>query len=218
MGAGRGPGKEEYEHAANAFGMRLDRICVYCGSSDAIADPFKRAAAGMGRAIANKGITLVYGGGGRGMMGALADAALAAGGQVIGVLPRMFDTPALAHRNLSEVHIVDTMHERKAMMAALADGFIALPGGFGTFEELFEMLTWAQIGLHRHPIGLLNAEGYFDSLTAMIEHAAAQGFIYGEHRRLVGVETDADRLLEWMASFEPPARLERWVDRGGESA
>ncbi len=150
------------------------------------------------------------------MMGTLADAALATGGRVIGVLPRMFDTPARAHGQLSERYVVDTMHERKAMMAAMADGFVALPGGFGTLEELFEMLTWAQIGLHRNPIGLLNTEGYFDSLTALIEHAATHCFIYGEHRRLVGIEADAEPLLEWMAAFEPPVGLERWVDRGGE--
>ena len=169
----------------------------------------------MGRELAHEGIEVVYGGGSTGLMGALADAALAAGGRVVGVLPRFFDTPELAHKDLTDLHLVDTMHERKAMMAELSRGFIALPGGLGTMEELFEILTWAQIGLHRDPVGALNVEGYFTPLIEFIEHAHREGFLYAEHRSLLTSEAEPERLLARMRTYRPPEGIERWVQRGG---
>lgn len=195
--------------------MELTRICVFCGSSDRIDGRYLRAAAAMGRELAQQGLDVVYGGGRTGLMGALADAALEAGGGVIGVLPRVFDTPELAHRGLTELHLVDTMHERKALMAELSQGFIALPGGLGTMEELFEILTWAQIGLHAHPVGALNVSGYFTPLIKFIEHAQREGFLYAEHRSLLTDEADPARLLERMRAYRAPEELERWVQRGG---
>ena len=149
------------------------------------------------------------------MMGALADAVLHAGGSAIGIMPRQFDTPALAHRGLTEMILVDSMHQRKAMMAEMGDAFIALPGGFGTLEELFEILTWAQIGMHSKPVGVLNAEGYFDPLLALVEHARREGFIYSVHRALLACERTPEALLDRLAAYQPPAGLGRWVDRDG---
>lgn len=177
---------------------------------------YLRAAAALGELLAERGSTIVYGGGSTGLMGSLADAALEAGGKVIGVLPRMFDTPALAHAGLTQLELVPGMHERKARMAELAQGFIALPGGFGTLEELFEMLTWAQIGLHQRPVGVLNVDGYYDPLLSLIRHARDQGFIYAEHQRLLACERDPQKLLLAMEAYQPPEGLSRWVDRGGE--
>lgn len=194
----------------------LARICVFCGSSDAVPVGYLQAAATLGELLADRGVAIVYGGGSTGLMGALADAALGGGGEVIGVLPRIFDTPALAHAGLTKLELVPGMHERKARMAELADGFIALPGGFGTFEELFEMLTWAQIGLHYRPVGALNVDGYFDPLLSLIKHAQDQGFIYAEHQQLLACESDPARLLQAMEAYQPPEGLSRWVDRGGE--
>ncbi|MFP3853342.1 MAG: TIGR00730 family Rossman fold protein [Anaerolineales bacterium] len=197
--------------------MEMERICVYCGSSDRVNTRYLGAAGAMGQALALRGISIIYGGGSTGMMGALANAALAAGGKVIGVLPRFFDTPELAHNKLTELHHVDSMHERKGMMAELADGFIALPGGFGTFEELFEILTWAQIGLHTSPVGILNIDGYFDPMMALVDHAQQQGFIYAEHKDLLSVDGDPDRLLDTMKQYQVPEGLERWVERGKDA-
>jgi uncharacterized protein (TIGR00730 family) len=191
----------------------LQNICVFCGCSDRIQEPYLQAAREMGRAIADRGFTIIYGGGRTGLMGALADSALEHGSKVIGVLPKTFNTPVLAHKNLSELHIVDTMHERKAKMIDLSDAFIALPGGFGTLEELFEILTWAQIGLHSNPVGILNANAYFDSLLVLIEHARSQGFIYDEHRSLLINRSNPYDLLDQMTSYHPPANLDRWVNR-----
>jgi uncharacterized protein (TIGR00730 family) len=150
---------------------------VYCGSSARVRPVYLEAAAEMGRALAARRLTIVYGGGRSGLMGALADAALLAGGAVIGVIPDHFHTAEHAHNGLTALHVVPSMHERKARMAGLAQGFVALPGGYGTFEELFEILTWAQIGLHSRPIGLLNTQRYFDPLLALIDHAASEGFL-----------------------------------------
>ncbi len=188
-------------------------VCVFCGSSDRIGEIYLQAGASMGRALAKRSLTLVYGGGSTGLMGALADRALEGGIKVIGVIPETFDTPALAHTRLTEMHVVKTMHERKAKMAALSDAFLALPGGFGTFEELFEILTWAQIGLHSKPIGVLNVHEYFTPLLHLIEHARQEGFIYDEHRRLILEEADPERLLDQMIAYQPPQSLERWVRR-----
>jgi hypothetical protein len=193
-------------------------VVVYCGSSDDIRPVYLEAARAMGRALVERGLTLVYGGGRTGMMGAVADAALLAGGTVVGVMPRQFDTPALAHTSLSEMILVDSMHQRKAHMAEIGDAFVALPGGFGTFEELFEILTWAQIGMHRKPVGLLNVEGYFEPLLALIEHARAEGFIYAMHRALLACEPTPAALLDRLAAYAPPQGLERWMDRDGGAA
>jgi uncharacterized protein (TIGR00730 family) len=196
----------------------VKRVVVYCGSSDDIRPVYLEAAHAMGQALVARGLTLIYGGGRTGMMGAVADAALQAGGTVVGIMPRQFDTPALAHTALSEMILVDSMHQRKARMAEMGDAFVALPGGFGTFEELFEILTWAQIGMHRKPVGLLNAEGYFDPLLALIEHARAEGFIYAIHRALLACERTPSALLDRLAAYAPPQGLERWVDRDGGAA
>lgn len=169
----------------------------------------------MGRALVERGLTLVYGGGRTGLMGAVADAALEAGGRVVGIMPQQFNTPVLAHAGLSEMILVDSMHVRKARMADMGDAFAALPGGFGTLEELFEILTWAQIGMHRKPVGLLNVQGYYDPLLAMIDGARRQGFIYAEHRALIVCQAEVGALLDGLAAYAPPAGLERWVTRDG---
>jgi len=195
----------------------IGSICVFCGSSDSIDDAYLDAAWKLGETLAKHDLKLVFGGGGTGLMGSLADAALAGGAQVIGILPRLFDTPALAHPNLTELRIVEDMHNRKALMMESADAFLALPGGFGTFEELFEVLTWAQIGLHRKPVGVLNVSGYFDSLIDLIEHARDEGFIYEEHPDLLIIDDDVDRLLSRLMEYQPPEGLKRWVDREEQS-
>ena len=191
----------------------INSLCVFCGSSDDMDPAYLEAAAAMGHRLAAHQIEIVFGGGGTGMMGALADGALASGGHVIGVIPEIFNTPALLQNGLEELHVVESMHARKAMMAELADAFIALPGGFGTFEELFEMLTWSQIGLQSKPIGILNVSDYFNPLLTLIEHAKDQGFIYSEHRDLIRVSQDPDELIVSLQGFEIPDGLERWVHR-----
>jgi len=193
----------------------MKRICVYCGSSDRISQAYLDAAYEMGKTIAQNTITLIYGAGSTGMMGAVANGAIETGGKVWGVIPKIFDTPQLAHKGLTQYEVTDSMHTRKARMADLADGFIALPGGMGTFEELFEIITWAQIGLHRKPIGLLNTHGYYDLLLGLIVHAEQEGFIYSEHRQLFTHAATPAALLEQMNNHTLPEGLERWVDRDG---
>jgi uncharacterized protein (TIGR00730 family) len=149
-------------------------------------------------------------------MGALADAALAGGTHVIGITPESFNTPQLMHPKIGELHVVKTMHERKAMMVDISDAFIALPGGFGTLEELFEILCWAQVGLHSKPVGVLDALGYFEPLNTLIEHARKEGFIYQEHGSLLLRDADPDVLLDQMATYRPPKGLERWLNRTEE--
>ncbi|HEY7132329.1 MAG TPA: TIGR00730 family Rossman fold protein [Candidatus Limnocylindrales bacterium] len=179
-------------------------ICVFCGASSGGDPGYAAAAAFVGRRLAALGIQLVYGGGRRGLMGTVADASLAAGGRVVGVIPRGLVDRELAHPTLSELRIVDTLHERKAEMAALADAFIALPGGLGTLEELAEVLSWAQLELHAKPIGLLDVDGYFGHLEAFLDHAVAAGFVAERHRRLLLREDDLDRLLARFAAWSPP--------------
>lgn len=169
----------------------------------------------MGAVIAARGLQLVYGAGGIGLMGAIANGALENGGEVIGVLPEIFNTPTLAHNGLTRLEIVENMHQRKARLAELADAFIALPGGYGTLEELFEILTWAQIGLHQKPVGLLNVRRYFDPLLELVEKASSEGFIYHEHRGLFTSCDDPNSLLEALLNHNPPAGLERWLTRPG---
>lgn len=191
----------------------MKTICVYCGSSDNLHPDYFNAARQMGAAIARRGWQLWYGAGSTGLMGAVADAALAAGGEVIGVLPEMFNTPKLAHTGLTRLEIVETMHVRKHRLAQQADAFVALPGGFGTFEEFFEILTWAQIGLHQKPVGLLNVRSYYDPMMTMVEHALGEGFIYAEHRTLFACLEDVDALLDTLEKFQSPDGLERWLTR-----
>ncbi len=182
----------------------VGRICVFCGSSGSVSADYLAAAHAMGQAIARRGMTLVYGGGGTGMMGALADGTLQAGGTVIGVLAEQFDTPAQRHPALTERHVVATMHQRQALMSDLSGAFIAMPGGFGTLDELFEVLCWAQLGLHQRPIGLLNTRGFYDPLLAAIQRARAEGFIYGEHNGLFVTEAEPEPLLDRLAGYRPP--------------
>ncbi|WP_338844719.1 TIGR00730 family Rossman fold protein [Massilia sp. W12] len=171
-------------------------LCVYCGSSDGALPAYRQAAQVLGQLLAQRGHTLVYGGGRLGLMGAVADAALAAGGRVLGVIPRALQEREVAHTQLSELHLVDNMHQRKAMMADLADAFITLPGGLGTLEELFEMLTWLQLGLHGKRIGLLNVAGFYDGLLAFIARQQEQGFVRAQHASLLLCEQQPEVLLQ----------------------
>jgi len=166
----------------------------------------------MGEALARRGLGLVYGGGRVGLMGVVADAALAAGGEVIGVIPRALSGPELAHAGLSDLRVVGSMHERKALMAELSDAFIALPGGYGTFEEFCEVLTWTQLGLHRKPCGILNVEGYYDPLLALFDHAAAEQFVKPIHRRLVVSESQPEALVNRLLEYDVPM-VAKWIDR-----
>jgi uncharacterized protein (TIGR00730 family) len=189
----------------------LKRICVFAGSSAGVRPAYRTAAQAMGRALATRGINLVYGGGRVGLMGMLADAVLASGGHVTGVIPHALAAREVAHLGLTDLRVVGSMHERKALMADLADGFIALPGGWGTLDELFEILTWGQLGLHQKPCGLLNADGYFDRLLSFVDHSIAEGFVRREYRRMIAVSESPDELLAILASYEPPA-VEKWTD------
>jgi uncharacterized protein (TIGR00730 family) len=189
---------------------KFQRICVFCGSSTGFHAADARIAAEFARLCVAHESEIVYGGGSVGLMGVVADAALAAGGKVTGVIPEFLATRELLHVGLTELHVVASMHMRKAMMADLANGFVALPGGLGTFEELFEVLTWAQLGLHQKPIGLLNVRGFFEGFLAQIDRAISDGFCRSEHRELFVVEDDPARLLSQMASYVPPV-LPKWV-------
>jgi uncharacterized protein (TIGR00730 family) len=180
-------------------------VCVFCGASRGNDPRYAAAAAVVGERLAGRGIRLVFGGGRRGLMGAVADAGLAAGGEVVGVIPRGLVTRELAHPGLTDLRVVDTLHERKAIMAELADGFIALPGGLGTLEELAEVLSWAQLDLHSKPVGLLDVGNYFASLEAFLDHAVAEGFVAERHRRLLLRDDDLDRLLERFAAWTAPS-------------
>lgn len=188
----------------------MNTICVYCGSSPGRDPAYAAAAHAVGRLLAETGRTLVYGGGHVGLMGAVADAALATGGKVIGVIPRALEEKELAHDGLTELRVVGSMHERKAIMADLADGFIALPGGLGTLEELFETWTWGQLGLHAKPYGLLNVAGFYDPLLALVDHMVDERFVGPAHRELLLVDSAPERLLGRMAAHHV-ASLPRWL-------
>ena len=191
----------------------MQRLCVFCGSSPGRRPIHAESARSLGKIMAARGLALVYGGGHVGLMGVLADAILEAGGEVIGVIPQSMVDKELAHTGISKLHVVGTMHERKALMADLADGFAALPGAFGTADELFEILTWAQLGLHAKPVAILNIDGFFQALLAWLDHAVAEGFLKPKHRRLLQEAEDAERLVNLLISYRPePAegkRLER---------
>lgn len=191
---------------------RLRRICVYCGSNPGN-DPAHRAAAlALGAFLARSGLGLVYGGGNVGLMGAVADGALSEKGEVIGVIPHSLMEKELGHAGVTELRVVGSMHERKQMMVDLSDGFIALPGGFGTLDELFETLTWLQLSFHEKPVALLNIGGFFDGLIQFITHMSRSGFLKPEHAACVLVETDPARLLAAMQSFRPPD-LGKWIEK-----
>jgi uncharacterized protein (TIGR00730 family) len=186
----------------------LNRICIFCGSSPGRRPDYRAVAEDLGHLLAERDLELVYGGGNIGLMGAVADACLAAGGRVTGVIPealvgREVAGRAVEHAGVTRLEIVDSMHTRKARMAELADGFIALPGGFGTFEELFEILTWAQLGFHQKPIGLLDVAGYYDPLVALCDRALEEGFLKPQSRRLLLAATDPATLLDALAGYRP---------------
>lgn len=193
--------------------ISIRSICVYCGSADHLHPDYLLAASELGAVLARSGIRLVYGAGKTGLMGAVADGALHAGGEVVGIVPENLNTPHLIHAKLSQLEVVPDIHIRKARMSALADAFITLPGGYGTLDELFETLTWAQIGLHQKPVGLLNTRNYFDPLLLMIQKAHTEGFIYAEHKMLFIHDDSPESLFTRLRAFEIPENLNRWVDR-----
>ncbi len=190
----------------------MDSICVYCGSADNIHPDYRLAGRLLGRTLAENGLRLIFGGGKTGIMGAVADGALEAGGEVIGVIVESMNTPALAHFGLTRLEVTPTIHERKARMYELAGGYIALPGGFGTFDELFETITWGQIGIHEKPIGLLNARNFFEPLIALLDHATAEGFIFSEHRQMLCIADNPQDLLAQMKNHQHPTQaVKRWM-------
>ena len=193
----------------------MKSICVYCGSADGISQDFVAAAHLTGLTLARRGLTLIYGGGCTGLMGAVADGVLEAGGEAVGVIVENMNTPALAHPGLTRMEVIPLIHQRKARMYELSDGYIALPGGYGTLDELFETLTWAQIGVHEKPVGLLNINGYYDSLLAMLDRATAEKFLFPEHRRSLLCDSDPSRLLDAMRKHQPPHEaVKRWMREG----
>ena len=194
------------------MGNYLRRLCVFCGSSPGASKDFSNAAEALGRTLADAGIGLVYGGASVGLMGRLADSALAAGGEVIGVIPRAMVDLEVAHHGLTDLRVVASMHERKALMADLADGFVALPGGLGTLDELFEILTWAQLGLHAKPVGLLDVGGYFAPLLAFLDGAVAARFLAPEHRAMLLVADEPAALLATFRAYQAPPPF-KWLDR-----
>jgi uncharacterized protein (TIGR00730 family) len=193
----------------------LKSICVYCGSNTGARSDYMASARMVGALLAAEGIRLVYGGGRVGLMGIVADSVMAAGGEVIGIIPKALDRRELANRNVTELRVVDSMHERKALMNELSDGFIALPGGYGTFEELCEMLTWAQLGIHNKPVGLLDIEGYYAPLLSLFDHAVSERFLHPDHRALLLSDTDPNALLDRMRHYVAP-ETHKWLEPGEE--
>lgn len=191
----------------------LRRLCVYCASNDGARPAYLAAARALGALAAERGVAIVYGGARIGLMGALADAALAAGGEVIGVMPHGLVQREVAHHGLTALHIVDSMHERKAMLAELSDGFVAMPGGIGTLEEFFETWTWAQLGVHRKPVGLLDVEGFWQPLLALLSHVEAEGFLRGAPAEWLVTHAEPAALLDGLLTFEPPT-VRRWLRLG----
>jgi hypothetical protein len=193
----------------------MKRVLVFCGSSPGRSPDYAAAAAGLGRLLADRELGIVYGGASVGLMGALADSALAAGGEVIGVIPSRLVEREIAHAGLTKLHVVETMHERKSLMAELSDAVIALPGGAGTLDELFELLTWKQLGLHRKPMGLLDIASYWQPLMAFLEHAVDERFLMAEHLETLIVSHDAGALLDLLASHQHRT-IDKWLDRAAE--
>lgn len=195
----------------------MKRICVYCGASPGFGTSFAQAASAFGRELASKGIGLIYGGGNVGVMGEIANAAFRAGGEVIGVIPRDLMSAEIANFQITDLLVVPTMHDRKALMIDMADGFIALPGGFGTLEEFFEVLTWAQLGVHKKPCGVFNVDGYFDQLLGFLDQAVKAQFIHKSHRAMIIVEDDLSAMLARFETYKPK-RLNKvdWVRKLSE--
>lgn len=191
----------------------MKRICVFCGSNPGLRPDYAAAAQGLARVMAERGIGLVYGGGHVGLMGIVADTIMAEGGEAIGVIPEALLRREVGHHGLTELHVVRSMHERKQMMADLSDGFIAMPGGYGTFEEFCEVITWSQLGIHPKPCGLLNVLGFYDALLAMFDHSVKEGFIHPQHRAMVLEETEPGALIDAMDAFVPP-KAEKWIGPG----
>jgi uncharacterized protein (TIGR00730 family) len=189
----------------------MQRVCVFCGSSAGARPEYAEAARRFGAALAERGLGLVYGGGHVGLMGVLADAVLAAGGAAVGVIPQALVDKELAHAGLTELLVVGTMHQRKALMADKSDAFVALPGGYGTLDETFEILTWAQLGLHAKPVGLLNVAGFFDPLLAWVKHAVSERFVRSQHIDLLTVETHPENLLDALTRHKPAAQVPKWI-------
>jgi hypothetical protein len=190
----------------------MNSICVFCGSSDTVSPDYLAAARQMGHALAESGLRLIYGGGKTGLMGAVADGVLEGDGEVIGVIIPSMNTPALAKIGLTRMDVVDTMHARKARMHELSDGYIALPGGFGTMDELFETVTWGQVGEHEKPVGLLNVKNYYAPLLAALHHAVAEGFVFKEHLDAIACESDPKALLDAMDNHQHPHEAgRRWM-------
>ena len=190
----------------------IKRICIFCGSNKGTRPVYVQAAQTVARLLVAHQIGIVYGGGNVGLMGVLADTARAAGGEVTGVIPHSLMAKELAHNGLSDLRVVDSMHERKALMAELSDAFIALPGGYGTFEEFCEVLTWTQLGLQRKPCGILNVAGYYDHLLKLFDHAVAEEFLKSKHREIVLSDSDPGSLIRRLLEYEPPV-IDKWISR-----
>ncbi len=190
--------------------MPVRSVCVFCGASIGANPLYREAAIALGQAIARRGLTLVYGGGAVGLMGIVADAALAAGGEVIGIIPQSLKDAEIGHAGLTRLEVVNGMHARKARMAALSDAFIALPGGLGTLEELFEVWTWGQLGYHAKPLGLLDVNGFYTKLGSFLDHIVDEGFVRAQHRAMLLLGDQADQLLDAMERFEAPV-APKWV-------
>jgi hypothetical protein len=190
----------------------INSICIYCGSSPGRHEAYSASARALAEALVSRNIRLIYGGAGIGIMGAVADRVLQLGGAAIGVIPKALAHKEVAHPNLTELHVTQSMHERKMLMAELADGFIALPGGIGTLEELFEIWTWAQLGFHQKPCGVLNVAGYYDALISFLDHVAAEQFVKPHHRDMLMVEADPNLLLDRYVNYQPPA-VKHWLSK-----
>jgi uncharacterized protein (TIGR00730 family) len=191
----------------------MKAVCVYCGSNAGVREGYGVLARALGTEIARRGMALVYGGARVGLMGQVADAALAAGGRVVGIIPQSLVDKEIAHSGLTESHVVGSMHERKRMMADLSDGFVALPGGIGTLEEIFEMWTWAQLGYHAKPCALIDTAGYWMGLAAFLDHQVQEGFVRAPHREMLLVDDDPARLLDRMEAYVPPV-VKKWIGPG----
>ncbi|MFJ3446627.1 TIGR00730 family Rossman fold protein [Pseudomonas sichuanensis] len=192
--------------------MPVRSVCVFCGASIGANPAYREAAIALGQAIARRGLTLVYGGGAVGLMGTVADAALAAGGEVVGIIPESLMNAEIGHKGLTRLEVVDGMHARKARMAELSDAFIALPGGLGTLEELFEVWTWGQLGYHAKPLGLLDVNGFYEKLGGFLDQIVEEGFVRPQHRAMLQLAQQPDELLEAMDSFVAPV-APKWVDK-----
>jgi uncharacterized protein (TIGR00730 family) len=208
-----GPPAVGEDHEARTL-VPVRRLCVFCGSSPGARPAYGEAAEELGRLLVAEGIGLVYGGGKVGLMGRLADAVLAEGGEAIGVMPEALVAKEIGHPGLDDMRVVGSMHERKALMADLGDAFVALPGGLGTVEELFEVYTWAQLGLHRKPCALLDVEGYYEGIATFLDRAVSERFVREDHRDMLIVEREPRVLLERLRAFEPSAVMPKWIDRG----